>query len=253
MLPTPSTSHVDYSRVYEPAEDSFLLLDTLASKSESTFLRQKFPANSSPTPLVLEVGTGSGVVLAFAVAHVEQIFGRTDVLVAGTDLNAFACAASCKTIDSSQGSIASTGGHGTFLGILHTDLTSGWLHGSVDVLIFNPPYVPSELLPPSRPGGDSEDAFARDSRLLSLSTDGGYEGMEVTERVLAGLDLTLSTRGVAYILLCAKNKPDAVMARVRSWTYALDKAAQGEWHVEKVSSSGNKAGWERLCVIRIWR
>lgn len=253
MLPTPSTSHVDYSRVYEPAEDSFLLLDTLASESENTFLRQKFPANSSPTPLVLEVGTGSGVVLAFVAAHVKQIFSRTDVLVAGTDLNAFACAASCETIDSSQRSAASTEGHGTFLGTLHTDLTNGWLPGSVDVLIFNPPYVPSEVLPSSRPDSNLEDAFTRDTRLLSLSTDGGHEGMEVTERILADLDLTLSTRGVAYILLCAQNKPDAVMARVRSCTYALDKAAEGEWHVEKVSFSGNKAGWERLCVIRIWR
>jgi len=192
-------------------------------------------------------------VLAFVAAHVKQIFGRTDLLVAGTDLNAFACVASCKTIDSSQASIASTESHGTFLGILHTDLTSGWLPGNVDVLIFNPPYVPSEVLPSSRSDGDVEDAFARDSRLLSLSTDGGHEGMEVTERILADLDLTLSTRGVAYILLCAQNKPEDVMARVGSWTRASDKATQVEWQVEKVSFSGNKAGWERLCVIRIWR
>ena len=48
MLPTPSTSHVNYNRIYEPAEDSFLLLDTLASPSETTFLRIRFPPNARP-------------------------------------------------------------------------------------------------------------------------------------------------------------------------------------------------------------
>ena len=62
MLPTPDTSHVPYKRVYEPAEDSYLLLDTLSSAVETEYLQKAFP---DIAPLVVEVGTGSGVVLVF--------------------------------------------------------------------------------------------------------------------------------------------------------------------------------------------
>ena len=71
MLPTPDTSHVSYDQIYEPAEDSYLLLDTLSSASETTFLRSHF--RTGPAPLVVEVGTGSGVVLAFVVAPVSLL------------------------------------------------------------------------------------------------------------------------------------------------------------------------------------
>src|SRR4051794_4126518 len=97
MLPTPSTSHISPS-VYDPAEDSFLLLDTLSSSEEAGFLHTRFatpsPASETPpssAPLILEVGTGSGVVLAFLTAHALRIFGRDDVLTIGTDVNPFAC------------------------------------------------------------------------------------------------------------------------------------------------------------------
>jgi len=99
MLPTPSTSHVNFDHVYEPAEDSFLLLDTLSSVSEKAFLTKRFNLKE-PSPLIVEVGIGSGVVLAFVTAWSQTIFGRRDVLALGTDLNSFACHASKTTIES---------------------------------------------------------------------------------------------------------------------------------------------------------
>ena len=96
MLPTPSTSHVCFDSVYEPAEDSFLFLDTLSSKSEVDFLHQRFsPVNE--VPLVLEVGPGSGVIIAFLTAHAQTIFGR-DVLSLAVDANEEACIATAETV-----------------------------------------------------------------------------------------------------------------------------------------------------------
>ena len=87
MLPTPSTDHVDFERIYEPAEDSYLLLDTLSSESEKAFLRERFSSLSQeqhiPPPFVVEIGTGSGVIISFVDAHVGIIFGRSDILTAG--------------------------------------------------------------------------------------------------------------------------------------------------------------------------
>jgi len=181
MLPTPSTSHVNYAHIYEPAEDSYLLLDTLSSSSEATFLHNRFPA-TAPSPLVLEVGPGSGVVLAFATANANHIIGRIDAVSIGVDVNPFACTATAQTV---QGAIkdAHPGKTANFLDSICGDLTTCLRPSSVDVLIFNPPYVPTEELPAQ--WNDQSDyqslsrtaRFDRDSHLLSLSYAGGADGM----------------------------------------------------------------------------
>jgi release factor glutamine methyltransferase len=283
MLPTPDTSHVPYTRVYEPAEDSFLLLDTLSSPSETVFLSGRFTSNpgaSAPPspPLVLEVGSGSGVVIAFIHAQAATLFGTRNVLTAGTDLNLFACRATNSTAESAEGENPRS--CGLFLGSVRADLGGCWREGVVDVLVFNPPYVPTPELP-SQPPPDSRghsqslslsqsqiqtqpqfqsmssqhqptftsttgaNSFDEDSYLLSLSYAGGKDGMETTDRLLDSLPWILSPRGCAYVLLCAQNKPEEVKARIRGF---------GEqWKAETVGESGKKAGWERLQIVRIWR
>ena len=94
MLPTPDTSHVSFNTIYEPSEDSFLLLDTLSSTAEVTWLRERF---ANKTPYLVEVGTGSGVVIAFLTANAEQIFGRP-ILSLGIDVNINACHAAKETV-----------------------------------------------------------------------------------------------------------------------------------------------------------
>jgi release factor glutamine methyltransferase len=262
MLPTPTTSHVAFERVYEPAEDSYLLLDTLSSDGEKTFLQDRFglaskqPVNSEyrramPSPIIAEIGTGSGVVLAFVNAHAEIILGRSDVLTFGIDVNRHACLATQKTVRIAvQDQSRQFKSHGQYLDNVVGDLTMPLRLGSVDVLIFNPPYVPTSELP-SLPWiahatqTSQASSFEDDANLLSLSYAGGADGMETTNRLLDLLPRILSAQGVSYILLCAQNKPEVVKEQIRAWGT--------DWHVETVGSSGKKAGWERLQIIRIWR
>ena len=248
MLPTPDTSHVPYSRVYEPAEDSFLLLDTLSSDSEKAFLQSRF---QHAPPLVVEVGPGSGVVIAFVTAHAEPLFGTAAVLTAGIDLNAHACGATNATARKATAEHKATAG--LFLGAATGDLTSPWRGGAIDVLIFNPPYVPTPELPAPPPARDTGtginggkgSSFEEDSYLLALSYAGGRDGMETTDRLLDALPDALSPRGCAYVLLCAQNRPDEVKRRIRAFG--------PEWRAETVGSSGRQAGWEKLQIVRIWR
>lgn len=246
MLPTPDTSHVPYTRVYEPAEDSFLLLDTLSSDSETSFLQSRFPAGShTPPPLILEVGPGSGVVIAFVAANAASLFGHAHVLALAVDVNRFACAATAVTARKAVRDVATGGrGGGLFLDAVQGDLASPLRAGQVDVLVFNPPYVPTEALPAATAPGE-EGGFEEESRLLELAYAGGKDGMETTERLLDALPETLSERGVAYVLLCAGNRPVEVKERIRTW--------EGGWRAETVGTSGRQAGWERLCILRIWR
>lgn len=287
MLPTPSTSHVSFHHIYEPAEDSFLLLDTLSSHAEINFLKSRFGSaghhtdgsrtgiKTDPTrgkrssvacPLILEVGTGSGAVLAFMTAQAEIIFGRTDVLTVGTDINRYACQATLQTVitaldekkdtedDTSRRDAKSQRTSSIFLDPLLADLASPLRVGVVDVLIFNPPYVPTEDLPKPpyhtksswSQATDDGKGLEENSYLLSLSYAGGFEGMEITDRLLRQIpDLLSWPQGVAYIVLCAQNRPEVVKERVRAWS--------GNWHAETVGHTGQKGGWEKLQVIRIWR
>ncbi|CAG8950487.1 hypothetical protein HYFRA_00006984 [Hymenoscyphus fraxineus] len=255
MLPTPSTSHVSFDRVYEPAEDSYLLLDTLSSESEKEFLQNRFthtqtptstPPKNPPSPLILEVGSGSGVVLSFLHAHALTIFGRSDILTAGIDVNPHACHATIQTIRCAEKEHdESKPPHGFYLGNVAADLTGALRCGEVDVLIFNPPYVPTPNLP-SLVGDPKLSAFDADSHLLELSYAGGEDGMEVTKRLIESLPEMLSRdRGCAYVLLCAQNKPEIVKEGIRKWGSG--------WMAETVGSSGKKAGWEKLQIVRIWR
>ncbi|KAI6093871.1 putative methylase [Hypoxylon rubiginosum] len=245
MLPTPDTSHVAYERIYEPAEDSFLLLDTLSSASETAFLRERFGNNYAP--LVVEVGPGSGVVIAFVNAQAEALFGTRNILTAAVDVNGYACKATNETAKKAARENAAT--HGRFLGAVQGDLVEPLKNQSVDVLIFNPPYVPTPELP-KQPGQadlphvDTKPTFDEDSYMLSLSYAGGKDGMETTDRLIDSLPNVLSCKGCAYILLCAQNKPEEVKNRIRTLGDA--------WKVETVGSSGKQAGWERLQIIRIW-
>src|SRR5271155_2494306 len=93
MLPTPSTSHISFfSTIYEPAEESFLLLDTLSNEAELAWLKDRFPPQNK-SPLGTEIGPGSGVVNAFPAANAKAILGRDDVLAPGVDVNTDACTA----------------------------------------------------------------------------------------------------------------------------------------------------------------
>ncbi|KAI4691663.1 hypothetical protein J4E81_007190 [Alternaria sp. BMP 2799] len=251
MLPTPSTAHVCFDRVYEPAEDSYLLLDTLSSASETAYLKERFGDASTTPPLVLEVGVGSGVVLAFVAANASTIFSRHDVLTLGVDINSFACKAASQTVRDAIGEREN--GRSVFIDVVNGDLASAIRPHSVDVFIFNPPYVPAELPDLTShdkyntvPEGKTATSFEQDSYLLELSYAGGEDGMVVTDRMLEQLpELLNSDRGVAYVLLCAQNKPESVKQRIRDWGPG--------WMAETVGSSGKKAGWEKLVIVRIWR
>ncbi|KAJ5650590.1 uncharacterized protein N7484_004313 [Penicillium longicatenatum] len=269
MLPTPDTSHVSFDTIYEPSEDSYLFLDTLSSVSESKWLSERFQKSSDSAdksknalPLVVEAGTGSGVVLGFVAAHSQQIFGRQDILTLGTDVNRNACIATRETVSTAIKSIQhkqeNTGNnsslHSVHISSLTADLCTSLCPGSVDVLLFNPPYVPSEDLPRLPTATENDPAVAQamsrsakfesDSFFLSLTYAGGVDGMETTNRLLDAIPGILSVRGVAYVLLCKQNRPDEVMTRIREW---------GGWCAEIAGSSGMQAGWEKLVIVRIWR
>lgn len=200
------------------------------------------------------------MVLAFVTAHAQAIFGRSDVLTIGTDINRYACQATGQTVGKAvQTALGAEGPNdggsaALFLDSVHADLTTPLRAGMVDVLVFNPPYVPTAELPTSpecdsvgrQEAGGMGDGFKEESYLLSLSYAGGVDGMEVTNKLLEQVPRVLNPqRGVAYVLLCAQNRPEEVKQRVAAWGPG--------WSVETVGRSGKVGGWENLQIIRLSR
>lgn len=214
MLPTPVVRNVD-EKVYEPAEDSFLLLDCLEERIAAL--------KTYKYPVVCEIGAGSGIVTAFLKAN---IFPHGFFLA--TDVNPTACQTILETVKGNDNT------HFHSVDSCRMSLTLSIRENAVDVLVFNPPYVPAEEVP-ERPETDEDDKW------LDLALLGGADGMVVTWEVLDNLGSILAPGGVAYILFCARNKPDDVARTMRG---------RG-WRVETVEC--RRAGWEVLSVLEFLR
>ncbi|CAN7946527.1 unnamed protein product [Ixodes hexagonus] len=172
------------SNLYEPAEDSFLLIDALEKEIKGILSRK-------PT-ICLEVGSGSGIVSA----AVARALGNTCYFLA-TDINPRAAEMTRRTGQS----------NGVNVEPVLMDLTGsfvGRLNGQVDLLIFNPPYVvtPSEEVRGSQ---------------LTRSWAGGKDGREVIDRFNPLVPKLLSPRGLYFLLVIKENNPDQIcqhMAKV---------------------------------------
>ncbi|KAM4710829.1 methyltransferase N6AMT1-like isoform 1-T3 [Anableps anableps] len=179
--PTPVYSHAgrgSFQDVYEPAEDSFLLIDALEKDAER--LLQMSPC------VCLEVGGGSGVVSAFLASVVGP-----SALYLCSDVNPAAAQCTARTASCNRVSLQP----------IITDLVESLLPrlcGKVDVLLFNPPYV----VTPSEEVG---------SRGIAAAWAGGERGREVTDRFLPLVAELLSSNGLFYLITIAENNPEEII------------------------------------------
>lgn len=176
-METPYQNHIkkeDFNYVYEPAEDSFLLIDALEKDLE--YLNKKNPT------FCLEVGSGSGVIItAFG-----MVFPNT--VCFSTDINFKACLMSHSTAKHNNVKMEA----------INMDLATCFVQNKFDVVIFNPPYVVT----------DSEECG---SHGIEASWAGGVKGREVTDRLLYMIPKILTPGGTFYLLLIEDNIPKEVV------------------------------------------
>ncbi|NWY51103.1 HEMK2 methyltransferase, partial [Chionis minor] len=186
-FPTPRYGHVGpegpFGDVYEPAEDTFLLLDALE--------RDAAPLREAGVDICLEIGSGSGVVSTFLAS---SIIGSNALYIC-TDINPAAAYCTLET---------------ALLNNVHlqpviTDLVKGLsprLNGKVDLLLFNPPYVvtPSEEV---------------QSHGIEASWAGGKNGREVMDRVFPLVPDLLSPGGLFYLVTIKENNPDEILETMK--------------------------------------
>jgi release factor glutamine methyltransferase len=175
--------------VYEPAEDTFLLCDAVY-RDRHALLRHHQPR------LVLEVGSGSGCVVTFVAQLLQR--GGVPAHCLALDINADATRITRRL--AAHNGVAVDAVHAHFAAALGSPqmLASG-----VDVLLFNPPYVPTPREEVGHTG--IEAAWA-----------GGTDGREVIDEFLPLVAPSLSPGGVCYLVLVEENKPHEVAGFLRA-------------------------------------
>lgn len=221
MIPTPSLTHLtkkDFRNIYEPAEDSFILLDAL--EADASLFSSPFTTLASPSPLCIEIGSGSGIALSF----LSQIIGPTSAYYIGIDLNPHANTAT----------LATGRANGVSIEAIRTSLLSGLqprLDGKVDVLLFNPPYVPTE---------EEEEAMAQGKAGIEGAWAGGATGTKLVDELIGGgvIKEVLTKGGRLYLVAIKQNDPEGLVRRL------------GEQGLEAEVVLKRRAGGEFLHVVR---
>ncbi|VDN95945.1 unnamed protein product [Rodentolepis nana] len=192
LTPTPSTdclSRREFSSVYPPAEDSFLFLDAL--ESDVDFIRNRLkPA------LSIEVGSGSGIISAF----LSKILGRACTYLC-IDVSFQACLATKEVFNENNVRLLDS-----ICGNLFSSLRLSSL-GFADIVLFNPPYVPTE-----------ENELLDAKSTLTAAWAGGPKGRMVIDAFIKQVEPVLSKSGALYILLLRENDPDEVANLIKSVT-----------------------------------
>ena len=209
----PSLDHAtleDWDEVYEPSEDTFLLLDALYG--DRARLRAARPS------LVVEIGPGSGAVSVYVARLLARKGSAHSVAV---DSNPRACALAART----------AAANGVALDVIVGDLDATLRRGAVDVLIFNPPYVPT----PSSEVGSSG---------IEASWAGGVRGREVLDRLLPRVGSLLSETGAFYLVAVSENDVPDISRRLKDQglvasTLAAQRARNEALSVLRFSRGGD--------------
>ena len=182
---TPCLEHLGFDkwdRIYEPAQDSFLLLDAIEGDSDHL--------KNIITDVVVEVGVGSGIISSF-LDYVLKGIDKQNHQILGIDLNPEACLATLGTYKENNVKQSD---------VVHGDLLSCFGQRQfIDIALFNPPYVPST----------TEEVYEGG---ITAAWAGGHKGRVVTDIFLSQVIPRLTSgTGTLYLLLIHQNEPSEVV------------------------------------------
>lgn len=201
-----------HPEVYEPCDDSFVLVDALLADRANLL-------EHNPT-LCLEIGCGSGyVITSLALMLGEE--GASGIHYFATDINPHAVEVTSETLKA----------HGVHAEVVSTNIASALenrLAGVVDVVVVNPPYVPTP-----------EDEVSCGG--IAAAWAGGENGRSVIDKILPVADKLLSDKGWLYMVTLTANNPSQLCALMRKKGYGSKIILQRSTEEES------------LHVIKFWR
>lgn len=183
-METPLVKLTDEERetVYEPREDSHLLIDALEADLEML--------GAIKPKICLEIGSGSGIIItALAMA-----LKKHNVHCIAIDINPDACRVTRGTSLTNSVNVD----------VLQMNLLDCiQIKYTFDIILFNPPYVVTE------------DEELLDDRLVSKTWAGGKNGRQVMEQVFPTIPKILSDTGLFYLVVIKENDPEYIISVFR--------------------------------------
>ncbi|EOA21435.1 hypothetical protein CARUB_v10001821mg [Capsella rubella] len=200
-----------HRELYEPCDDSFALVDALLA--DRTHLIENNPK------VCMEIGCGSGYVITSLILLLKNEVPGVHYLA--TDTNPIATRVTKETLEA----------HGVHADIVCADIASGLekrLAGSVDVIVVNPPYVPT---PDYEVGMEG----------IASAWAGGVNGRTVIDKILPVVDILLSEKGWFYLVTLTSNFPAEICLMMRKKGYASRIVVQ------------RSTEEENLLILKFWR
>eukprot|EP01024_Parvocaulis_polyphysoides_P047501 TRINITY_DN45019_c0_g1_i1.p1 TRINITY_DN45019_c0_g1~~TRINITY_DN45019_c0_g1_i1.p1 ORF type:complete len:227 (-),score=35.95 TRINITY_DN45019_c0_g1_i1:31-711(-) len=201
------------NQIYEPSDDSFALIDAIAQDFQLLKkLKPKF---------AVEIGSGSGYVICSVKLILNQL--KIPCQCWATDISRHALNATNQTLKNH--SLTNQ------VETIQTDLFSNFqfIRTKIDLLIFNPPYVPT---PP--------EELSRED--VGRAWAGGYMGRQIMDKIINDLDSILSQQGIFYLVTVLDNDPKDILQKINS---------QGKFIGQIVLERA--ADEERLSILRFVR
>uniref|UniRef100_A0A2P2JRN1 Methyltransferase small domain-containing protein n=1 Tax=Rhizophora mucronata TaxID=61149 RepID=A0A2P2JRN1_RHIMU len=167
----------------------------------------------------MEVGCGSGYVITSLALMLAPL--PNGVYYIATDISPHALRVTGETLEA----------HGLQAELVNTDIASGLekhLAGLVDVLVVNPPYVPT---PENEVGCEG----------IASAWAGGYNGRTLIDRILPFAAAFLSPRGCLYMVTLTANDPCDICLQMRKLGFASRIVLQRSTEEES------------LHIIKFWR
>ncbi|RNF27287.1 N5-glutamine methyltransferase MTQ2 [Trypanosoma conorhini] len=249
------------ANVYEPEADTFLLLETL--DKDADLLRALRPRRC------VEIGCGSGTVIT----HLQLVLAGASGGASGaqeerrlSSNSGSAWRVQCHAVDINPVALEATSitwrtslqrlwgaaapplqlHHGDLFAPFQRDCTEGRRAAAAadfDVILFNPPYVPTSA--------EELESAGKEGSFIAAAWCGGPRGRVVVDRFVAQLPRFLSAGGVCYIVAIAQNDVPGLMETIRAaFAGAAQAAAEA---VVEVAVAAERYTGEQLKVIRVQR
>lgn len=209
----PSLRHLnfrDYDFVYEPSDDTYLLIDAIGYDVDAMEQSEVDDGSTLRSNILqsVEIGCGTGTPTVYLAKRIRGIRGDENegsVEETSSNINKkcvhYVTDINPDAIRIAKATAESNGIPAEHFQAVQCDLASQLLDqlaGKVDVLIFNPPYVPT----PDEEVGSSG---------IEASWAGGTNGRVVIDRALAQIARLLAfPHGVAYVVTVDDNYPEQI-------------------------------------------
>ena len=222
LCPNIDISHITQHEfdhvIYQPGSDSFLLMDCIENDGK---LFDEIFANESihrSKINVLEIGCGSGIVLchtynvlkAYCLESMKK--NKLSIALFGVDINENA-------LKVTKNTLMRNGIKQSEFTLLQCDLLSGiniqMIDAQIDILIFNPPYVPTT---------NEELCKSQNEKSLSAAWSGGIDGRIVIDKFIQKSNFykILAKKSFFYLVTIAMNKPDEIMDFLKQSPFNLN-------------------------------